>query len=130
MDLTLDNLSKTGGFTGGPVKREVEWQFDGETVKADVWIRPMSYHTAVKDVAAYNAGSDLVAHRLALCICHEDGSPVFLSSDITGIDDEGVPIMIKVDGKDVERGPLNKEMADALMGLVGEVSGLGKKTTT
>jgi len=37
---------------------------------------------------------------------------------------------IKVDGKDVERGPLNKEMADALMGLVGEVSGLGKKTTT
>lgn len=126
MQLTVDSLKKSGGFAGGPVKREVEWVNNGETVKAEVWIRPMSYHTAVKDISSYQSGSDIIAHRLALCICHEDGSPVFQVSDITGYDDEGKPIKVKENGKMVERGPLNKELSDALMVLVSEVSGLGK----
>lgn len=126
MQLTVESLKKSGGFAGGPVKREVEWVNNGETVKAEVWIRPMSYHTAVKDISSYQSGADIIAHRLALCICHEDGSPVFQVSDITGYDDEGKPIKVKENGKMVERGPLNKELSDALMVLVSEVSGLGK----
>lgn len=126
MQLTVDILKKSGGFAGGPVKREVEWVNNGETVKAEVWIRPMSYHTAVKDISSYKSGADIIAHRLALCILHEDGSPVFQVSDITGYDDEGKPIKVKENGKMVERGPLNKELSDALMVLVSEVSGLGK----
>lgn len=126
MQLTVDSLRKSGGFAGGPVKREVEWQHNGETVSADVWIRPMSYHTAVNDLSAYQSGADIIAHRLALCVCHEDGSPVFRVSDITGVNDDGTPVMIKRDGGIEEQGPLNKELTDALMVLVSEVSGLGK----
>ena len=131
MQLTIDSIKNAGGFSGAPVKREIEWSFEGETVRADVWVRPMSYHTAVTDVATYQSGGDIVACRLAACVCHEDGSPVFQVSDITGINEEGEPIMVKnEDGKKVERGPLNKELSDALMTLVSEVSGLGKTKTT
>lgn len=126
MQLTVDSLNKAGGFTGGPVKKQVEWEFNGEMVKADVWIRPMSYHTAVKDISAYRTGSDIIAQRLAMCVCHKDGSPVFLVSDITGYNDDGTPVMVKDGDKDVERGPLSVSLSDALMALVSEVSGLGK----
>lgn len=140
MQLTVDYLSKAGGFTGGPVKRQVTYHgvINPEAVEkgeppefgdvvADVWIRPMSYHTAVKDVSAYQSGADIVAHRLAACVCHEDGSPVFQVSDITGVNDDGEPVMVKgPDGNLIERGPLNKTISDALMTLVSEVSGLGK----
>lgn len=127
MDFTLDVLREQGGFTGGPVKREVEWIHNGEKVNATVWIRPMSYRTAVKDLTAISKGGDVVAHRLAMCVCHEDGSPVFQVSDITGLDENGFPVKVKDDaGKEVERGPLNRELADALMLLVSEVSELGK----
>lgn len=127
MDLTLDVLKKQGGFAGGPVKREVEWIHEGEKVSATVWIRPMSYRTAVKDLTAVAKGGDVVAYRLALCVCHEDGAPIFDVSDITGLDENGLPVMVKDDeGNEVERGPLNRELADALMLLVSEVSGLGK----
>lgn len=127
MELTLDVLKDQGGFTGGPVEREVEWIHNGEEVKATVWIRPMSYRTAVKDLTAISKGADVVAHRIAMCVCHSDGSPVFQVSDITGLDENGFPVKVKdADGNEVERGPLNRELADALMLLVSEVSGLGK----
>lgn len=128
MELTLDALKSAGGFAGGLVKKKVEWHHEGEPVTFDVWIRPMSYHTAVGDIAAVKSNGDIIAHRLAASVCHEDGSPVFLVSDITGINADGTPIMTKdADGKPVERGPLNRELADALMVLVSEVSGLGKR---
>lgn len=127
MQLTVENLRTAGGFTGGPVKRTVSWEFNGETVEAEVWVRPMSYQTAVKDIAAYRNGGDVIAYRIAACICHEDGSPVFQLSDITGFNEDGTPVMVKQDGEEVERGPLNKDLADALMMVVSEVSGLGKQ---
>ena len=127
MKLTVDALNKSGGFTGGPVKKHVNWMNEGDELTADVWIRPMSYHTAVKDLSAFQDGGDIVAQRIALCVCDEDGAPVFQVSDITGYDKDGKPIKVKGDdGKMIERGPLNKELADALMLLVSEVSGLGK----
>ncbi|MCK5444683.1 MAG: phage tail assembly chaperone family protein, TAC [Rhodospirillaceae bacterium] len=142
MKLTVANLRKQGGFTGGPVKRTVEWthvEFDEETgeevkretVSADVWVRPMSYHTAVEDVRVVREGVEaLTTHRLMLCVCHDDGSPVFQESDITGYDEEGKPIMVKRGGKLKEQGALNSELSNALMMLVYEVSGLGKARKT
>lgn len=121
-NLSVESLKKTGGFTGGAVKREVVWEIDGEEFNAGVYIRPMSYHTATSDVAAMSGGGDVIAGRLSRCVCDEDGAPVFQVSDITGLDSDGMPIA--VDGK--EQGPLNASLASALMVLVGEVSGLGK----
>lgn len=128
MKLTLETITKSGGFVGGIVKRDVEWEQDGEVVKAETYVRPMSYHTAVQDLRSVEKNIDLTAQRIAMCICHEDGSPVFQISDITGIDAEGKPIKVKgEDGKLAERGPLNRNLTNALLALIGEVSGLGKK---
>lgn len=127
MELSVEGLKAAGGFIGGPVKRTVRFTTkDGEEVEFDTWVRPMSYHTAVKDIQAHHKGGDLISHRIAGCICHEDGSPVFTVSDITGLDENGMPIMIKQGNKQVERGALSKDLADALMILVSEVSSLGK----
>lgn len=127
MELTTESIQKIGGFTGGPVKREVEWEQDGETLKADVWIRPLSYHTTMADAKALKNGEDLFAYRLSQSVCHKDGTPVFRICDITGINEDGTPLMTKdADGNKVERGPLRKSLSDALIALVNEVSGLGK----
>jgi|SRR5688572_5671591 len=126
MKLTLESLREVGAFTGGPVRRDVEWVQNGKTLKAEVYIRPMSYHTAVKDIITANGGGDILAQRIAGCVCHEDGSPAFRVSDITGIGADGKPIMIEENGELKERGPFNKSLSDALIMLVGEVSGLGK----
>lgn len=131
MKLSLDTLSQVGAFTGGPVRRNVEWTQDGEKVSAEVYIRPMSYQTAVEDIKTASVGGDIIAKRIAGCVCREDGSPVFLSvSDITGIGEDGSPIMIEVDGVVQPRGPINKSLTDALIMLVGEVSGLGKRKSS
>lgn len=126
MQLTLESLREKSGFSGGLVKRQVEWEHEGETVKADVYIRPMSYHTAVADIASLRDGVDVVAQRIATCVCHSDGSPVFRVSDITGVNPDGTPVMVKRGNKMEEQGALSKSLADSLILLVGEVSGLGK----
>lgn len=126
MQLTVESI-RSSGFTGGPVKREVVWTVDGEEVKADVWIRRMSYHTAKTDFLSLAGVGDGVAQRIAACVCHEDGSPVFQVSDITGVNENGEPIMTKDEnGEMVERGALNSSLSSALMLLISEVSGLGK----
>lgn len=129
MHLSVETISRLGGYTGGPVKKTVKWNQDGEDLEADVHVRPMSYHTAIGDAA--NAGEPremVVARRLSVCLCAEDGAPLFRLSDITGLDDDGQPVMVKNDqGKRVERGAMNVNLTTALLALVGEVSGLGKQ---
>lgn len=131
MQLSMDALSKNGGFAGGPVKRRVEW-YDHNTkerVNADIWVRPLSFYTVMQD-AESDAKQSLVARRIAASICDEDGAPIFRVADITGINDDGTPIMVKDEnGKKVERGPLNKELTDNLLAAIAEVSGLGKTET-
>lgn len=129
--LSVDSIADVGGFTGGVVKREVIWKEHGKNHKADVHIRPMSYHTAVNDIMAKDESRPMVvARRLAACLCDADGVPLFRVSDITGLDDEGKPILIKdkASGEMVERGPFSPNLTTALLILVGEVSGVGKQT--
>lgn len=127
MELSLESLQQHGGFSGPPVKRTVEWQANGEPVSAEVYIRPMSYAMVVDDHGSGKATGEIIAQRLARCVCHKDGSPVFRVSDITGYNEDGTPVTAKVNGEKVERGPLNRDLTEALAALVMEVSGLGKK---
>lgn len=126
MEFSVESLQQHGGFSGPPVKRSVEWQVNGETLSADVYIRPMSYSTVVDNPGGKSTG-EIVAQRLARSVCHKDGSPVFRVSDVTGYNEDGTPVITKVNGEKVERGPLNRELTEALVALVMEVSGLGKK---
>lgn len=109
MDLTLDALKDMGAFTGAPVEKEIVLKDGDEEKKATVYVRRLSYHTAVSDIKSISAKSDGVAGRIASAICHKDGSPVFRPEDITG-------------EADPERGPLNGEITMELLRVIGEVN--------
>jgi hypothetical protein len=114
MNLTIDSLNEMGAFTGAPVEKEIVLKKDGKEEKtATVYVRKLSYYSAVSDIRSINAKSDAVAGRIASAICHKDGTPVFTPGDITG-------------EADPERGPLSGEITMELLRVIGEVN--GKKT--
>jgi hypothetical protein len=112
VSLTLAGLVEMGAFTGAPVEREIEWKQKDKDLKATVFVRPLSYSSAVSDIKSLSSG-DPVAGRIAACICDEKGEPVFTSADITG-------------EADPERGPLDGNLTMELLRVIGEVNGLGK----
>ncbi|WP_313135550.1 phage tail assembly chaperone family protein, TAC [Stutzerimonas nitrititolerans] len=113
MKLTLDTLKQAGAFTGAPVEREITWKQGEKELTATVYVRPLSYKSAVSDLYGTTGGRDPVAGRIAACICDETGAPVFTPEDITG-------------DADPERGPLDGSLTVALLSVIGEVAGLGK----
>lgn len=113
MSLTLDALAQQGGFVGSPVEKQITWRQGDDEHTATVYVRPLSYKSAVSDMTAFNADGDLVAGRIAASICDETGKPVFTVGDITG---ESNP----------ERGPLSGAITIELMRVIAEVNGLGK----
>lgn len=129
MELSLETLQQAKGFSGAPVKRQVTWtNTEGEEFTADVWVRKLSYHTAVSDLRSPINNSDPVAGRIALSIVNEVGVPVFRPSDITGLEEDGTPVMTKdADGNDIERGALDPALTFALLTLISEVNEMGKR---
>lgn len=117
MKLTIDNLKSVGAFTGSPVEREVKWTKGGEELVATVYVRPLSYSSAVSDLRALAGKGDGLAGRIAASICDENGNPVFTPEDITG-------------EADAERGPLDGNLTMALLGVIAEVNSAGKTTTS
>lgn len=113
MDLSIDSLKEAGAFTGAPVEREVTWKQGEDEFTATVYVRRLSYHSAVSDLTALHGKVDAVAGRIASCICDAEGKPVFTPADITG-------------EADPDRGPLNENLTMALLAVIAEVSGLGK----
>lgn len=113
MKLTVGGLEKLGSFSGAPVEREVVWEQNGEEVSATVFVRRLSYQTAVADIYSSATNGDGVATRIASCICDENGDPIFTAGDITG---EANP----------ERGALNHALTMALLKAIGEVNAPAK----
>jgi hypothetical protein len=111
--LTLDALREIGAFTGEPVEREVTWTQGDATHTATVYVRPLSYKSAVSDITSVSAKGDPIAGRIAASICDENGVAVFTVGDITG-------------EADPERGPISSALTMALLQVIGEVNGLGK----
>lgn len=113
MNLSIENLQEMGAFTGAPVQKEVTWKQGDRELKATVYVRKMSYHTARSDVMAARGAHDGLAGRIAACICDADGNSVFTAEDVTG-------------EADPERGALNDNLVMALLNVIAEVNGLGK----
>jgi len=131
MDLTLDSLKEAGAFTGAPVEKEIKWEMNGQEHAATVYVRRLSYDSAISDIMALRNNGDAVAGRIASCILGPDGKgglkPIFTPGDITGLTPDGTPIKVKdAEGNEVERGPLNAELTLALLQVIGEVNSLGK----
>lgn len=126
MRLDVDELAKAGGFSGAPVRREIQW---GEYV-FDVYVRRLSYHSAMSDFKAVASNGDIAAARIAGCIVDEDGKPTFTVADVTGVNEDGTPVMTEdADGNLVERGALDADLATQLLVAISEVNGLGKSKT-
>jgi len=117
MKLSIDSLQKAGAFSGAPVEKTIKWQQGEKELEATVYVRPLSYRTAMSDIASYSAKSDAAAGRIAASICDEKGEPVFSVADITG-------------EADPERGPLSHDLTMELLRVIGEVNSLGKARTS
>lgn len=92
------------------VEREITWISGGESHTATVFVRPLSYASAVAGAGR----SDAVAARIAASIFDDKGQPVFEPDDITGAGEH--------------RSCLCESLTIALLNVIGEVSGLtGKK---
>lgn len=113
MKLSIDSLKAAGAFTGRPVEREVVWKQGEEELRATVYVRPLSYQSAVSDLTAMVGKQDAVAGRIAASICDEDGQSVFTAADITG-------------EADPDRGPLDGNLTMALLAVIAEVNSAGK----
>ena len=129
MTLDLAAVLEAGAFTGRPVKREIEWFSGGETHTAHVFVRSLSYADTVADIKAANDDEDLIgASRIARCICDSEGNPVFEVSDVTGVYDNGDPVMWlnPKTNDDEPRGGMCNSLVIALLDAIGQVNDLGK----
>jgi hypothetical protein len=115
MELSLNSLVETGSLSDAAIKKEVKWKAKGKEHTAHVWVRPLSYHSAVSEVQAYNRKQDGMAARIAACIVNEHGQPLFTTADVMGTADPA-------------RGPFCESLTLALLALIGEVNDLGKTT--
>lgn len=117
MELSINSLQKAGAFSGAPVQKEVTWKQGADDMTATVYVRRLSYHTAISDINSMAGRQDAVAGRIAACIVDGKGKPVFTVKDITG-------------EADPERGPLDGNLTVALLTAIGEVNNLGKTTNS
>ncbi len=68
MNLSIDSLQEMGAFTGAPVEKEVTWKQGKKELKATVFVRRLSYKSAVEDLKAMQSEDlDMVAGRIASC---------------------------------------------------------------
>jgi len=117
MKLTIDALSQVGAFTGRPVEREITWKIGDIEHTATVFVRPLSYQSAIQDLRSITSKTDGIAGRIAASICDENGAPVFTVADITG-------------DADPDRGALDGNLTMSLLAIIGEVNGAGKSQAT
>jgi len=112
--INIADLKSAGAFTGRPVEKEISWQSGGSEHKATIFVKQLSYATAVADIVSGVEKTDHIAARIAASICDADGHPVFTAGDITG-------------EADPDRGALCSSLTIALLAAIGEVN--GKKKT-
>lgn len=124
LKIDLKTLTDLGSFSGAPIKKRVKWSQpdrtgsgDAVVYEADVYVRPLSYATAVSEMTAFTKNQDPIAARIAASIVDENGKPVFTPGDITG-------------DADPARGPLDGNLTSALLQIISEVNSLGKQSTS
>lgn len=104
--LSVQGLAGSGGFVSGePVEKAIRWQQGEEEHDAIVYVRHLSYQTAVADITS--GSTEAIAVRIANTICDAEGAPIFKPEDITGTE---------------ERGPLHGNIVVALLQAIGEVN--------
>lgn len=115
--LSIEQL-KQSAFVGEPVLKTVSFTQDGEECEFDVYVRKMSYQSAVTDGKAWAQDqSILVAGRILSCILDGEGKPVFDSID-----------QILGTGDYVQQGALSSDLTHAFYNVIAEVNRGGKSS--
>lgn len=115
MKTSIESLMKAGAFTkAGMIEETVKLATDDGEVEFTVFVRPLSYRSALSEISASQQNKDALAARIASSICNEDGEPIFSIEDVTG-------------EADPERGPLSNDMTIALLDAISRANGLGKR---
>lgn len=105
----VTDLKSKAHFAGKPVKKTIKWTDGGEDYEADVYVRQLSYKSAISDIMSFAASKDSLPGRIEACICDEDGKPILTADDVTG-------------DSDPERGPLGSNLTLALVNAIREVN--------
>lgn len=112
--LSINDLKTAGQFVGQPELKTIAWSHDGEDFEADVYVRKLSYKSAITD-ALSKSTEDILAARIAACVCDAKGQAIFTAEDIKGEADK-------------DRGPMASGLFMALSNAVGEANGATVKT--
>lgn len=119
MNLTIENLKQMGAFTGSPIEKEIKWMQGEDELTATVYVRRMSYRSAIEDLNSLAKKTEAAAGRIASSICDETGKPVFTADDVA----DG-PVVNSETGE--RAGPLCSELTWALLSVIAEVNSAGK----
>lgn len=114
MDLSVELIEQSGAFVKDAlVKKEITFtdKNTGKPVKADVYIKRLSYHTIVSEVGNQ---ADFLAARIASSVCSKTGKPIFTAEQVSGSGGNGA---------------LSADLTTALLNAIGEVNALGKPST-
>lgn len=123
MSLSLESLYSSGGFAGPPVKKEISFSAGGQEHSGTVYVRRLSYQSAVGDIRALETDGEIAAARIANCIVDENGEQMYTVHDITGFYDDGKPVL---DAEGNPRGGFVESLLHALWGAIAEVNNMGK----
>lgn len=126
MKFSIENVAQAGGFGGKVVRRQITCTIGDQEYTYDVNVRRLSYFEAVESVEDLDPGV-ILAQRIAACIVDDDGRPVMRAEDVTGIKEDGEPVL---DERGKPRGGLLPELIVALGNVLSEVNGLGKLPTS
>ena len=86
-------------------------QTTGEEHKATVYVKPLSFASAIADLKEHGSSEEeAVARRIAYSICDESGAPIFTPEQVNG-----------AEGK-----ALSTQLTYELLRAIGEVNQLGK----
>ena len=106
--LNANMVAQHGGFVTGLEKKAISWLSpDGDTITADVYVKPLSFAAVVKSLDNTAPRDEVYAHNIAASICDENGNPLFTVGDILGT---STP----------ERGAMSRELTIALLSAIGE----------
>jgi hypothetical protein len=127
MKLSLETLYEQGGFAGEPVQRTITYKVNGVEVSGDVWVRKLSYQSAIGDLKALSGDEQAIAAaRIANCIVDDEGHQMYQVADITGFYEDGTPVL-NAQGK--PRGGFVESLLHALWSAIAEVNNMGKTQT-
>lgn len=86
---------------------------EGKEHNVDVYMKPLPFHLTLREQNKEDEDgmADLVAARVAHCICDEDGNPIFTKEQVKGTAEKSI----------------SAEMAITLTNLVSEFNGMSEK---